>query len=374
MKPTIQPILEYLPKWTALHDILLETNSGSSQGPILVVCKELFLSTQLELALHGKSCFQHPFNSQNLTFADPEQLMKQLFDEYLIFRQQAEANDTYGGRSRKVYSNQQSKMSLYARRDLMKMIPESATPTEVCALEEATGRVKTNKKPQKRKQNRESEHQEATEDQIEEEVSGRPSLLYDKDLLESNRTAELLEKVQFHALDSQEESILWKTKPQTIILYHVEVGFIRQIEVYQAENPGIQLKVYLLYYDQSIEKTKYEVSVNRETEAFAELIQHKGRIMIPTDLDGDPVESLEDTASLGLEGSNALTRKGGIPALLTPKRKIIVDMREFMSKLPGILHKHNFDLIPMTLEARTDKILKIQSFLCRLEIIFWLQK
>eukprot|EP00210_Caulerpa_lentillifera_P001178 g1134.t1 len=339
-KPAIHPVLEQLPKWAALRDILVEHQSVESpiedQGSILVVCKELFLSTQLELALK-----------------DPVQLMKQLFDEYLIARKQAEANDTYGNQSRRHHINPQSKMSLYSRRDLMKMIPESATPTEIFALEEATEKAEPVKSTQKRKQSPQEEPVDNTE-VPEEDNAGRPSLLYDKELLESDRNAELLQNVQFHALDSQEESILWTVKPKVVILYHTDLGFIRQIEVYQAENPEQELKVYLLYYDESIEKTLYEVSVTKETEAFSELIQHKGRIMIPTDLDAkDEDQSMEDSTPMGLEQRNAMTRKGGGRAsssLMVPNKKIVVDMREFMSKLPVILHKHNFDLHPLTLE------------------------
>ena len=59
---------------------------------------------------------------------------------------------------------------------------------------------------------------------------------------------------------------------------------------------------------------------------------------------------------LGLTGgeknANAITRRGG--SRLTPRvvpKKVVVDVREFMSSLPSILYQQGLELVPLTLEV-----------------------
>lgn len=51
---------------------------------------------------------------------------------------------------------------------------------------------------------------------------------------------------------------------------------------------------------------------------------------------------------------NALTRAGGRgkAAAAAAPRRVVVDMREFMSCLPAALHQRGFELVPVTLEVR----------------------
>lgn len=50
--------------------------------------------------------------------------------------------------------------------------------------------------------------------------------------------------------------------------------------------------------------------------------------------------------------ANAITRRGG---MMQPKskqpRKLVVDIREFMSSLPSVLHQQHMEVIPVTLEV-----------------------
>ena len=51
-----------------------------------------------------------------------------------------------------------------------------------------------------------------------------------------------------------------------------------------------------------------------------------------------------------MEAQNARSRKGGALNLLAAAR-VIVDMREFRSELPSLLHKRGIDIDPVTLEV-----------------------
>lgn len=57
---------------------------------------------------------------------------------------------------------------------------------------------------------------------------------------------------------------------------------------------------------------------------------------------------------LDVYGQNALTRRAGgrAGAPKVAPRRIVVDIREFMSSLPSVLHQQGFQLVPLTLEVR----------------------
>jgi hypothetical protein len=63
-------------------------------------------------------------------------------------------------------------------------------------------------------------------------------------------------------------------------------------------------------------------------------------------------------AWLDLYSSNALSRVGGGGSAAAARRmkpiprRLIVDVREFMSTLPAVLHGQGFELVPITLEVR----------------------
>jgi DNA excision repair protein ERCC-4 len=53
-----------------------------------------------------------------------------------------------------------------------------------------------------------------------------------------------------------------------------------------------------------------------------------------------------------LKTGNALTRRAGGHAQLRPRAtSVIVDVREFMSPLPAVLHMRGFNVVPVTLEV-----------------------
>lgn len=96
------------------------------------------------------------------------------------------------------------------------------------------------------------------------------------------RNAKPLPPVHFYALES-DQPILDILKPSTIIVYHPDMAFVREIEVYKAENPSKMLKVYFLFYEDSTEVQKFEASIRRENGAFESLIRQKSMMMIPVD-------------------------------------------------------------------------------------------
>lgn len=96
------------------------------------------------------------------------------------------------------------------------------------------------------------------------------------------RNAKRIPLVHFYALE-RDQPILDVLKPSVIVVYHPDMTFVREIEVYKAENPSKKLKVYFLFYDDSTEVQKFEASIRRENAAFESLIRQKSLMMIPVD-------------------------------------------------------------------------------------------
>ncbi|KAL2348212.1 hypothetical protein Fmac_002212 [Flemingia macrophylla] len=159
-----------------------------------------------------------------------------------------------------------------------------------------------------------------------------------------------LPPVHFYALES-DQPILDILKPSVVIVYHPDMTFVREIEVYKAENPLKRLKVYFLFYEESTEVQKFEASIRRENGAFESLIRQKSMMMIPVDQSGHCL-GLNSTSESDLNTpQNSVTRKAGGRKEADKEMQVIVDMREFMSSLPNVLHQKRMRIVPVTLEV-----------------------
>lgn len=167
--------------------------------------------------------------------------------------------------------------------------------------------------------------------------------------LTGSRNAKPIPPMHFHALES-DQPILDVLKPSVVIVYHPDMMFVREIEVYKAENPSKKLKVYFLFYEDSTEVQKFEASIRRENGAFESLIRQKSQMMIPVDQNGHCLGlnvSIEPLASSYQDS----TRRSGGRKEIEKEMQVIVDMREFMSSLPNVLHQKGMSIIPVTLEV-----------------------
>ncbi|XP_025074736.1 DNA repair endonuclease XPF [Pogonomyrmex barbatus] len=136
--------------------------------------------------------------------------------------------------------------------------------------------------------------------------------------------------------------------PNNVILYIADIGTVRQLEIYQNNNPSLNLKIYFLIYGGSVEEQEYLTSLRREKEAFHSLINTKTTMVIPEDQDGKS----EACLAFAIQSNNTdqdNTRKGGMQSEAKVIPKVIVDMREFRSELPAILYTRGITIEPVTL-------------------------
>lgn len=145
------------------------------------------------------------------------------------------------------------------------------------------------------------------------------------------------------------QRILWEVNPRYVILYDSNMQFVRQLEVYHAAKPDIPLRVYFLIYKNSMEEQRFLTTLRKEKEAFEYLIKEKATMVIPEEREG----KLEDDPNLNhmpCPETSSSSRKGGLDK---PKEEqvIIVDMREFRSELPSLIHKRGIKIEPITIDV-----------------------
>ncbi|KDQ65067.1 hypothetical protein JAAARDRAFT_43863 [Jaapia argillacea MUCL 33604] len=144
--------------------------------------------------------------------------------------------------------------------------------------------------------------------------------------------------------DDTDDMMLAEIRPKFIVMFEPSQDFVRRIEVYRSSNPGLGVRVYFMVYRDSCEEHKYLVGLRREKDAFERLIRERGSMLLPILEDrsrNDPTEAAIKTISTRLAGGRKEINK-------EPSR-VIVDMREFRSTLPSLLHASKLLVIPATL-------------------------
>ncbi|KAG0212587.1 hypothetical protein BGX28_006023 [Mortierella sp. GBA30] len=139
--------------------------------------------------------------------------------------------------------------------------------------------------------------------------------------------------------------LLENIKPRFIVMYDPDPTFVRCIELYKACNPGKQVRVYFTVYDNSVEEQLYLSALRREKDAFTKLIRDKSTMVLPL---GDTQAKQVQDQSL-LRNIHTRIAGGGKSGEEHTLPRIVVDSREFRSSLPSILHSQGMILEPCTI-------------------------
>ncbi|CAZ86654.1 unnamed protein product [Tuber melanosporum] len=143
-----------------------------------------------------------------------------------------------------------------------------------------------------------------------------------------------------------DERLLGELHPRYVIMYEPDPAFIRRVEVYRSSHKDREVRVYFLYYGKSVEEQRYLSAVRREKDSFTKLVHEKGSMSVTLTLDA---KAIEDPQEAFLRTVNTRIAGGGrITATAVPPR-VIVDIREFRSSLPSLLHGRNVEVVPCTL-------------------------
>ncbi|KAL4904675.1 hypothetical protein BDW74DRAFT_178765 [Aspergillus multicolor] len=149
--------------------------------------------------------------------------------------------------------------------------------------------------------------------------------------------------VMIHPFDGDmDEHILEEVRPRYIIMHEPDPAFIRRVEVYRSSHVGRNVRVYFMYYGGSVEEQRYLSAVRREKDAFTKLIKEKSNMAVTLTHDKsaeDPQEQFLRTVNTRIAGGGRLTATAAPP-------RVVVDVREFRSALPSLLHGNNMVIVP----------------------------
>ena len=190
--------------------------------------------------------------------------------------------------------------------------------------------------------------------------SGDSNFVAEDDAEDDGRDFEVDEKMYeeianlpgiFLAVHSASSVLLFEElAPSWVIIYDATPAMIRAIEVEQARRPNEKIFVYFIMLSDSSEEQLYRSELQAEKEAFEMLIRARGQMVIP-ELPVDGVQELPAQLRPNKESVSHATLSGGRAQDVHVMQTVIVDLREFRSSLPNMLHLHGIDVQPMTLEV-----------------------
>ncbi|KAK5065336.1 hypothetical protein LTR84_001174 [Exophiala bonariae] len=153
------------------------------------------------------------------------------------------------------------------------------------------------------------------------------------------------DQIVVHAYDGdQDDQLLEEVRPKHIIMYSPAPDFIRRVEVYRSSHTERSVRAYFMYYGGSVEEQRYLSAVRREKDAFTKLIRERGSMAVTlTDAGNiDPQEAFLRTVNTRIAGGGRLAATAAPPT-------VVVDVREFRSALPSLLHGRNMAVVPCQL-------------------------
>ncbi|KAI1103671.1 DNA repair protein [Jackrogersella minutella] len=183
----------------------------------------------------------------------------------------------------------------------------------------------------------------------EEEANQKADIIADplEDMDDYFELYEMQNLIVVHAYEGdQDEHILEEVKPRYIIMYEPDASFIRRIEVYRSSHNDRNVRVYFMFYGGSVEEQRYLATVRREKDSFTKLIKERASMSIVMTVDSHGVE---DPQEAFLRTVNTRIAGGGRLAATAQPPRVVVDVREFRSSLPSLLHGRNMIIVPCML-------------------------
>jgi DNA excision repair protein ERCC-4 len=359
----LRPVLEEQPKWAILAEVLDEIDRDlyfnpvvrdDSNGTILIMCTDTAQCRQLREYLqnmHVHSGPQADEEEQTEREASATFMMRRHLRNYLKWKKEfakisaalfAENQIALNGASNTTGSTSQSyrgKAPANKRRRVRgggntgsgptratngSILPGEDKPLEVATL---ISEIQPTEVESARKEEIVADPLDDMEDYYE---------LYDTEDL-----------VVIHAYDGDmDEHILEEVKPRYIIMYEPDTSFVRRVEVYRSSHNDRNVRVYFLYYGGSVEEQRYLSSVRREKDAFSKLIKEKSSMSVTLTLDA---HGIEDPQEAFLRTINTRIAGGGRLAATAQPPRVVVDVREFRSSLPSLLHGRSMVIVPCML-------------------------
>ncbi|KAK7969375.1 hypothetical protein PG996_002188 [Apiospora saccharicola] len=361
---TLRPVLEEQPKWALLAEILEEIDrdlyfeppmKDDSNGTILIMCQDTATCRQLReflQTMHVKLKADDPSAKKD---KDEESkpsaafMMRRRLRDYLKWKRE------FAQVSHKLFAENQK--ALEGAADPRLAQNKGRPPANKRRRQRggggvgsvASGRAANGSLVQYIEKPSEVADLMAEVEITEEEAKQKAEILADPldDMEDFFELYEMQDLVVIHAYEGdQDEHILEEVKPRYIIMYEPDASFIRRVEVYRSSHNDRNVRVYFMFYGGSVEEQRYLATVRREKDAFTKLIKERASmsLVMTTDAQGteDPQEAFLRTVNTRIAGG------GRLAATAQPPR-VVVDVREFRSSLPSLLHGRSIVIVPCML-------------------------
>lgn len=296
----LKPVLEPLPKWEVLAEVLEEIEQDAylnplnptqdSNGTILIMCSDQRTCRQLREyvgTMHAKVSRTpgediETKDALSEEASSAEVMMRRRLRDYLNWKRSlSNVNKNLS------QPGEESKPEESARPGQQQGRPPPNKRRRVRgggAVNSASGRVpdssvQTQVELPAQVINLLEEIQPTEEEEIQKEEKVVDEL---DDLGDYYELYEMNDLVMIHPYDGDvDEHILEEVRPRYIIMYEPDAAFIRRVEVYRSSHVGRIVKVYFLSYEGSVEEQRYLSAVRREKDAFSKLIKEKGVSLAP---------------------------------------------------------------------------------------------
>lgn len=363
---SLEPVLEESPKWTQLAEILQEieqdayfnpTPQDTSNGSILIMCGDHGTASQLREYL--QTMYVKPEEANNEDEDEDEDdnepsarfMMRRKLLNYLFWKRDF------------------SKVSAALFSENQKAINSSTEQQAKSGMRQSSGKPPPNKRRRVRGggnaaagPSRPDNGAVRTAGDRDSHIASLMAELQPTELEAAQKPGDVgldpLENMEDHyelfSMDSLlivhpysgdlDEHILEETKPRYVVMYEPDAAFIRRIEVYRSSHTDRTVKVFFMYYGGSVEEQRYLSTVRREKDAFTRLIKERANmaLTINTNANLAPEESFLRTINTRIAGG------GRLAATAEPPR-VVVDVREFRSSLPSLLHGRSMVIVPCML-------------------------
>ncbi|KAK2001095.1 DNA repair protein [Colletotrichum falcatum] len=361
---SLRPVLEEQPKWAWLADVLTEIDNSmhfdppvrdDSNGTILIMCGDT--NTCRQLRDYMQTMHFKPKVEKDLAEEDDEEeedqpsaafMMRRKLRNYLRWKREfAQVNATLFSENQKALNGatDRSGQPLRGKAPSNKRRRVRGGGAAGTSL----GRADNGSILQFFERPSEVDDLMAEVQITEQEAEQKPEIVTDplENMEDYYQLYEMQDLVAIHAYDGdQDEHVLEEVKPRYIIMYEPDAAFIRRVEVYRSSHNDRNVRVYFMYYGESVEEQRYLSSVRREKDVFTKLIKERASMSLVMTVDP---HGAEDPQEAFLRTINTRIAGGGRLAATAQPPLVVVDVREFRSSLPSLLHGRSMIIVPCML-------------------------
>jgi len=280
----IRPVLEELPKWVVLSEVLDEIERDvyfnptvdDSSGAILIMCSDHGTCAQIREYLQTRTLVEPDENGEDENdepYHTASSMMKKKLRRYIQWKKDfAKINaslqaDMQAAVEAKADANNRGRGPPNKRRRVRGSASVALGPNRSDVARTAGDR---------------EAHLASLLDDVEiTSKDGEPIEILGADpMTDMDDFFELFEMndmIVVHPYDGDvDEHVLEEIRPRYVIMYEPDSAFIRRVEVYRSSHTDRTVRVYFMYYKNSVEEQRYLASVRREKDAFTKLIRERG--------------------------------------------------------------------------------------------------